>query len=357
MFPFSNGGDYLIIDRTKKLIKEAYPSVEFDEYIGNDAVSEEVIDRINTADVIVTGGGGAQFSEQYVKNSFLYKNIEKIKVPIHFTGTGLYAPDGDWDTLSSIKYSDEVISYFKKILEHGGQLAARDWSVASVMRTNHISGVHMTGCPAWYDIGTLVEKKNAKSMADINTVAFSNHGVTKSSNNHAMQVSQMKELVEVVRGRFNPQKILLTFNDGYNTKFSYNYNLMLREWAESQGIDCVDLSCDASKFSVLNNVDFHIGFRVHTHTYCVSKGIPSLLIEEDVRGYGFNEALGLPHFSAYEKYVNNESLNANINLCTQVDMMLEQICNENRIVYDEVLNTINRFYRTNMNKWLDRLAL
>lgn len=44
----------------------------------------------------------------------------------------------------------------------------------------------------------------------------------------------------------------------------------------------------------------HIGFRVHAHIYNLSRRNCSVLIEEDGRGAGVNQALGLCPITAYD---------------------------------------------------------
>jgi hypothetical protein len=38
--------------------------------------------------------------------------------------------------------------------------------------------------------------------------------------------------------------------------------------------------------------DLHIGYRVHAHLFCLSRRVPSILINEDSRGVGQAAALG-----------------------------------------------------------------
>jgi ketol-acid reductoisomerase len=44
----------------------------------------------------------------------------------------------------------------------------------------------------------------------------------------------------------------------------------------------------------MSTVDFHLGYRVHSHIFSLSQRIPSILIAEDSRGVGQAEAMGTP---------------------------------------------------------------
>ena len=47
--------------------------------------------------------------------------------------------------------------------------------------------------------------------------------------------------------------------------------------------------------------DLHIGFRVHAHIYNLSKRNRSILLEEDGRGAGVNQSLGLSNIRVYDE--------------------------------------------------------
>lgn len=354
--PYSNGGDFLIYDRMIKVLKASCPEASITLNLDNDAQFE--IEKLNEYDAIITGGGGAQYAEDYVRTSFLYQHIDEITVPIHYMGTGLYGADGEDATLYEYPYSDEIIAYFNKVIERGGQLASRDWIVDTVLRNSGIKGVVMAGCPAWYNL-ELLEKAEDSAVfeggfagRDMKTIAVSNHGLTKNAQDHDRKLSQIQSLIHFLQERFSGAKVLLTFNDGYITKYSKDYNLVLKKWAEEHDITCVDLSSDAEKFKALDGVDMHVGFRVHTHIYCISCMIPSLLIEEDIRGYGMNETMCLPHITAYAQHSKPDDFVANPYLITQLAILLEQMETQGRINYGEVFRMIRKCYQTGMRTWL-----
>ena len=70
--------------------------------------------------------------------------------------------------------------------------------------------------------------------------------------------------------------------------------------SEDLGARCVDISYGADGFSIYDDCDIHIGFRVHAHIYNLSRRNLSILAEEDARGAGVNDALGLEHVTSYD---------------------------------------------------------
>ena len=204
--PYSNGGDFLIYDRIVRVLKKAYPEASVELNLDNDAQFQ--IEKLNEYDAIVTGGGGAQYAEAYVRTSFFYQHIDEITVPIHYMGTGLYGADGEDATLYEYPYSDEMIAYFNKVVERGGQLASRDWTVDTILRNSGVKGVIMAGCPAWYHL-ELLDKPEDDAVFQggfagrkVKTIAVSNHGLTKNAQDHNKKLSQIEDLISFLQGRF-----------------------------------------------------------------------------------------------------------------------------------------------------------
>ncbi len=359
--PYSNGGDFLIYDRIVKVLKAFSPECSIEVNLDNVAQFQPT--ELNEYDAIVTGGGGAQYAEPYVRTSFFYQHIDEITVPIHYMGTGLYGADGEDETIYDCQYSAEMIAYFNKVIERGGQIATRDWVVDTIMRNNGVNGAIMAGCPAWYDLDLLKKEEDdvvfqgGFAGREIRTIAISNHGLTKNMQDHGKKLKQIQSLIIFLQRTFPEAETLLTFNDGYITKYSRDYNLSLQKWASEHGVTCVDLSGDADKFKALDGIDLHIGFRVHTHIYCISQMIPSLLIEEDIRGYGMNETLCLPHIRAYAEHSKPDDFAPNPYLDVQLFTLLEQMRSQGRVDYSEVFRIIRKCYQTGMRRWLANVLM
>ena len=74
---------------------------------------------------------------------------------------------------------------------------------------------------------------------------------------------------------------------------------MLSSRLNAIGVESRDISYSRDGFDIYNDCDLHIGFRVHAHIYNLSMRNISILIEEDGRGAGVNEALGLFRIPVY----------------------------------------------------------
>ena len=86
----------------------------------------------------------------------------------------------------------------------------------------------------------------------------------------------------------------------------------MRESVKRYCDDIIDISHSADGFSIYDDCDLHIGFRVHAHIYCLSMRKRSVLIEEDGRGAGVNQILGLPSLKSYSDDVQIDNSIYNI---------------------------------------------
>jgi polysaccharide pyruvyl transferase WcaK-like protein len=76
---------------------------------------------------------------------------------------------------------------------------------------------------------------------------------------------------------------------------------MLADRIAPLGFDVRDVSGDLAKIGFYERCDLHVGYRVHAHIHFLSRRNPSILLHEDGRGRGVDEALGLPGIPAWSR--------------------------------------------------------
>lgn len=97
-----NAGDFLIVERSKKLLQKFYPDCVIEEYCR--AVNlEPVLDRLNENDIAVCAGGPGYYNDYYPKQMPLVADLSRIKIPIFLMGMGWNGIDTFPDTI--YKYS------------------------------------------------------------------------------------------------------------------------------------------------------------------------------------------------------------------------------------------------------------
>lgn len=172
----------------------------------------------------------------------------------------------------------------KKIESVSDTLSCRDWCTADMLREKGFC-TEMHGCPAWYDL-KYIDKTNISFPKDIKKICISD---PKDPWHERAGI----EVVEWVKKRFSNAEIIFVYHRGIEE------NTRLESYLKQEHISYVDISDDYKGFSIYDECQLHVGFRVHAHIYNLSHRKLSLLIEEDGRGAGVNETLGFKSIHAY----------------------------------------------------------
>ena len=124
---------------------------------------------------------------------------------------------------------------------------------------------------------------------------------------------------------------------------------------KQENCECVDIAFSANGMEQYEKCDLHIGFRVHAHICNLSIRNRSILIEEDSRGSGVNEALGLKGIKAYKDrpwlgngriyryYMSNYSRNHFA--MRDVRKLLDQIELNGREIYKNVFEKMQEHFK------------
>lgn len=350
--PISNAGDFLFLDKAMNLLKHVMPYDVF-EFVHINQINKYSTDFLNKFSTIIYAGGPL-FDNRFLRSDefTLFNRLDEIKPKIHFLACGWYGNNGLPEEIYNYKFDNDVLSNLKKLDENGTIFGCRDYITERVLKNNGIKNTFMTGCCSWYDVDNLSITKFKSDVNNINHIVISDQGLTKNSKYHDIKFKQTINLVKLIKTKFPPVKITYVFQGGITTKYSANYNLHIKEFLEKNNIDYIDISGSSKGFSIYNTADLHIGYRVHSHIYCLSKRIPSILIEEDARGRGVNDALGLVHIQNYsvnnaDTFAENQFLNKELN--DYIDRLSINNFNDMRCVFEK----INSVYNVLIKKYFD----
>ncbi len=343
--PITNGGDYLIVKKLLEVLKNELPKYEV---IFNDGSTLLTLDYLNSFDRLIIGGGPIYENRIFNYSSFpLLTNLSDVKVPIYIIGSGWFGKNGDMDSILKYKFNEEAISVFDKVIASGGFLSGRDYVTTRVLKNHGYNNAIMTGCPVWYDydyIGNADINKNVNKT--IKKIIISDPGITKEIDEQKIKSKQTIEVIEFIRARFPSSVIEFTFNNGIYTKYSTKCNVEIMNYLEENGIKYHDLSNDWEGFNVYNDIDLHVGYRVHSHIYTLSKRIPSILIEEDARGFGVNHALALETnipSCIFDDYLSN--IQPNPYLIEHLSKVIEEMIETDFLRIKNAFNIMNESYK------------
>ena len=138
-------------------------------------------------------------------------------------------------------------------------------------------------------------------------------------------------------------------------------------------INIVDITGSVEGFKVYDDCDLHIGFRVHAHIYNLSNRHLSILIEEDGRGAGVNEALGIQGFKSTGYYINGivgnsifqkgirylskkavrKKVNSNPYLINDIDNYLKISKDNNYIQHEIAFENMKKYFQV-MKKYIEK---
>jgi len=280
---FKNAGDYLIGDRARKLIRSHVDTDVVD--LNRSSIADEHYDLFNKSRAVLLTGGPAYQKMVYPK---IYSiDLERIRVPVIPFGLGW---KGKLDqSPAEFQFTPPANEFVKRIHSQQNRFSsARDFLTTEVLRNHGVENVEMTGCPAWYDESTL--DKDFEFNEAVKVLVFSMP---------AMAHDQVPEILAGLAKRFPKAKKYISFQAGYKSTHStksqeftkWNWSIIFSSLR--LGFRPISFESNFEKFTeLMNQADFHIGYRVHSHIFCLSQRSLSILIAEDSRGVGQTRAMG-----------------------------------------------------------------
>ena len=277
-----NAGDFLIEKRSLALIKHFLPDVETTvlNRVTNDYSNR--IEQLNSFDAIIFSGGPLYQPGLYRKGiPFVSPEIiHDVKPPVFFVGGGIH------QNYYTCSYSPLDKLFYEKGIQGDNSMGCRD--IFTVKYLKHIGYPAMlTGCPAWYDL-EYVDKTEliSHNPGTINNICVSEPGDVRN-------VELLLGLLEHLRKRYPDAKITLVIHRDKLKDMMTQLPVLKNKF----GIDTVNISGTVEGFSIYNDCDLHVGFRVHAHIYNLSRRNLTILFNEDIRGLGVNTTLGLDNIN------------------------------------------------------------
>ncbi|MCM1371295.1 MAG: polysaccharide pyruvyl transferase family protein [Clostridium sp.] len=339
---YVNAGDFLIVKRTIELLKFIYKDCEIKEYKRKYSL-EEYIEDINNSDALIIAGGPAYTSNLYPDIMPLVPDLSKIKTKIVPIGCGWYGVSAISDYIYKyVVFEPKTMELINKIYNDCKLISCRDWYSVKTLSVNGFLNGYMTGCPAWYDIKSIDKKpKFLNTDFNINKICISDPA-------NLGNIEQAKKIILLVKNKYKNANIKFVFHRRENLKLENKY-LELEKFLIQNDIEFVNISDSADGFEVYNDCDLHIGYRVHAHIYNLSIRNLSILIEEDGRGRGVNNALALPKITAYNELkvdYKNTFFRKNIRIIKKKFFKVG-IYKNNKYVFNELCDVLNEINKSN----------
>lgn len=340
---YVNAGDFLIEQRCKKLLESNITNAEVD-ILKRNVSYDDKIEELNSYDLIVFGGGPGYQKNMYPERMPFVSNLQEIKTPITIMGWGWKGRTNMENDLYGTNLSNQMLDFLNYIENQDSLLGCRDWYTLRFLKNQGLKNLTMTGCPAWYDLENIATLKKPEHVLEkenlnicISDAAFDSNKVL------------MKSLISFIREKYPTARIQMIFHRGITKG---DNGVIQDEFVKKYAMEYKEITGGADGFKVYDDCDLHIGFRVHAHIYNLSRGNVSILLNEDARGNGVNDALGLQNIN-----LNRASRFSRPNeefMLKAVDDYLKYIVDTDYRQYGNASENI-QFYYEEMKKYLRKL--
>jgi len=258
----------------------------------------------------------------YPKNYTLFSNLDEIDkynfLPVSCSFQNL----GDGELAYQISYSENDYKFFQKIIRSTGPILCRDIKIVELLTSKGIDSKFF-GDLVLFDSDYTNRSQIPKKIRNI---AFS-------VQHHPKYNEQAISFLSNLRTLFNEQvKFFVTFHSEPNMVTNY----FEKNTSHLYNVEYVNLCGEAEKLDFYNNIDLHVGYRLHGHISFLRRKKPTILMAEDVRAYGFykTNVLNYGIFDALDSK----------NPIEKATMFLKEQMNKNFKDYDVIFKEIDALY-------------
>jgi polysaccharide pyruvyl transferase WcaK-like protein len=240
--------------------------------------------------------GGPAYARDFWPGVYpLCRDLARLEVPVvplalGWCGEPARAPERfgfDADSLRALRWIHGRIE----------QSSCRDDLTREILRRHGISNAVVTGCTVWHDPAEL--GREFARPERVSRLVFT-PGARR------VLALQNAALLVRLRRRFPQAEIACVFHRGLDadalTRSSDAFVARgLARLARRLGCRVIDAAFDVEKIRFYRDCDLHVGYRLHAHLAFLSLRKPSLLLQEDGRGVGATQSLGLPDVYARQR--------------------------------------------------------
>jgi hypothetical protein len=188
------------------------------------------------------------------------------------------------DVLEKTKYSKAPLGFLKMVNERFGPFPCRDEFIVRYIENKGGLDGYYAGDIALYDPEKIRSK--FRPSRKVRAYAFT-------IGHHPKYDEQARALLKSLRQNFPKAKAYISLHSRPN-----HFSSDLAQYAVNQlGYEVIFTYGEIENLLLYNNIDLHVGYRLHGHIYFLRNRKPSVLIAEDIRAYGFSESKDTRHGS------------------------------------------------------------
>lgn len=300
-----NVGDLLIERRLKELLEGEIGACSFTTFFREEPLADKLA-GINRSRAVLMPAFPIRDTPMHPGTYRLVEDLERISVPLVPVGANWNVYPGDAESRDALSYSGETVRFLRHVAGQVPLLSCREHNVRRVLAKHGVENTVFTGDPAMFDRRFL--GRPMWRPADIRRLVFS----PPLSPYYAGQAGQVMATLAAMfpdaerwcvfhlldadgaRGRRGENSAALS--PGVTAK---NRRIRARAGELGYGIRC--FAGDLEGLRAYEECDLHVGYECHAHLYFLSVRRPSVLIAEDARGVGFNQALGVGGITGFRR--------------------------------------------------------
>ena len=265
-----NVGDMLITASAIDLIRHRCP--DYDPVI---VYREKPLEKVRKRNFRTILAPGFSVNDRTYPDLFkLYQDKERLKGIFFPVGCSFQCPSPTREAYKRQVYSESTADFLAAI-SSDQPIPCRDYLISEMLKER--------GYPAFY-CGDLAlyehEYIGSKFVAPrkIRKLAFTVHHNPKFN-------EQSFELLRLVKATYPDTALYVVHHSRIN-----EHARAVADYAKSLGFEERDLSGDVQNLSFYDDIDLHVGYRLHGHLYFLRKRKPSFLMIEDSRAFGISES-------------------------------------------------------------------
>lgn len=296
---------------------------------------------------------GDKVSPKY-RNDYLSLALNQ-EIPVIAAGAGWKKYPGTLAQSKKLNLEKSEKTFLSKIFEkqdEGNMISCRDIYTENLLANNGVPCFGTTGDLGLFDPANINKPMNLTKQIKLIAVTMPHN---KSHYNKAYKI--VKELKE--RYQF---EVKVVFHGYFG---SIDSEIVKR--LQQIKVEIIDLSGGAEKLNYYDNVDLHIGFRLHAHIWFLRTRKPSLLIAEDGRGSGHLATLEGLGYSAspYLTRAISTFLPKKVNKATFLSQKIEPTDKWKKLLEKEIetnfeqtkksLLNVDRLWETRMKPFIENI--
>tara|TARA_R110001583_G_scaffold127562_1_gene279204 strand:+ start:7304 stop:9442 length:2139 start_codon:yes stop_codon:yes gene_type:complete len=206
----------------------------------------------------------------------LYSNLDRMP-EFHPIGCSFQHSIASRKSFEEYTYNQNSVDFLNFIAKRVGAIPCRDQLIVELLQRHDIPAIY-SGDLVLFDKDHLHTLFTPPNLVD--TVAFS-------IQHHPKYDEQSFSILSLICNIFPTAKKIVTFHSKPSPSSS-----RIANFATVLGFEERHLYGDSENLDAYDDIDLHVGYRLHGHISFLRRRKPSILLVEDARSYGFSRTSG-----------------------------------------------------------------